>query len=680
MSGAELHHQDAALVSSAGARFTYSETIVDCGPIYDTMSRNIQLRRPERPADADDVRRGGRALMNDISDPALAQVRTLSGEPSLSAVFQRTVRRVPDRVALRRQGRDDQLTWADYGRLVERITEGLHALGLRAGGTLAIQMTNRPEFHLVDTAALHLGASTVSVYNTLPVEDIEFVLRDSAASVVVTEAAFLANIDEARIRAGISELVVVDPVGGGCRSLDDVAHLTSPGFDFEASWRAVTQDVIATLVYTSGTTGKPKGVELSHRSLLGNQQALNSAIGITDGATSISYLPMAHIAERQLSHYRAYVGGMTITCCSDLRAIPEVLQSLRPRYFFSPPRLWEKFRAAILARATPEVQPKLQRMIELGSRYEEVRGAGGELPPADAAELEELREQVGKPVLAGLGLDQIEVALIGSAPVSPDLGAFYLAMGLPLLEAYGITECGAFVSFCRPDDYRLGTVGKPVDGVEVRLADDGEILMRSPFLMRGYRNLPDLTAEAIDDDGWLHTGDVGAWDSDGYLSIVDRKKELIISAAGKNMSPANIEARLRESSPLIGPVVAVGDRRPFIVALIVLDPESLAQFAHSQGLKGLGTAELAEHPAVRERIAEAVRAANRKLSRVEQIKRFRILPAEWTPGSDELSPTMKVRRKPIHSKYAAEIDELYEREEFGVDPVEPARQAEAAAH
>ncbi|KAA9160470.1 AMP-binding protein [Amycolatopsis acidicola] len=620
--------------------------------------------------------------MNDeTADPARAQVRDLAGERSLCSVFQRTARRVADRVALRRHDTDDELTWADYDERVRAIAEGLHSLGLRAGDTLAIQLTSRPEFHLVDTAALHLGATTVSVYNTLPVEEIEYVLRDSAASIVVTETTFLENVDEARQRAGISTLVVVDPAAGtAALSLADVAAMTSPGFDFESAWRSVTPDTIATLVYTSGTTGKPKGVELSHRSLLGNQQALNSAIGIVDGATGISYLPMAHVAERHLSHYRAFVGGMSITCCSDIRAIPEVLRELHPGYFFSPPRLWEKFRAAILSRATPETEPSLQRMISLGAALEQARRGGGDLDPRQAQELEDLQARVGKPILAGLGLDRIEVALIGSAPVSPELGAFYLALGLPLIEAYGITECGAFASFGRPDDFRVGTVGKPVDGSEIELAEDGEILVRSAYLMSGYRNRPELTADAIDSEGWLHTGDIGSWDADGYLSIIDRKKELIINAAGKNMSPANIEAKLRESSPLIGPVVAVGDGRPYIVALIVPDPEALAQYAKANGFGELSTAQLAEHPDVRRHIADAVRAANSKLARVEQIKRFRLLPVEWSPGSDELSPTMKVRRKPIHTKYAAEIAELYEQERYAVDPARPGDRTEAAVH
>ena len=618
--------------------------------------------------------------MNEDADPVAVQVRGLSGERSLCAVFQRTVQRVPGRPALRRYGEEGHITWADYGSRVEKIAEGLHALGLRAGGTLAIQLTSRPEFHLVDTAALHLGAMTVSVYNTLPAAEIEFLLRDSGASLVVTETAFVDKVNHARQQAGIDKLVLVDPAPGTAGlSLDEVEALRDPGFDFQASWQSVPPEALATLVYTSGTTGKPKGVELSHRCLLGNQQALNSAIGIVDGATTISYLPMAHVAERHLSHYRAYLGGMTVTCCSNLAEIPALLDELHPDYFFSPPRLWEKFRAAILARAAPEVVARLERLVELGGEFEAARNAGTQLPPAQAQELAELQEQVGKPILAGLGLDKTQVALTGSAPFSPELGAFYVALGLPLLEAYGITECGAFGSFCRPDDYRIGTVGKPADGVELELAGDGEILIRSPFLMSGYRNRPDLTAEAIDKDGWLHTGDVGARDSDGYLSIIDRKKELIINAAGKNMSPANIEAKLRDSSPLVGPVVAIGDRRPFIVALIVLDPEAAVQYARSNGLAGLTVPELAGHPDVRRHLAAAIREANTKLSRVEQIKRFRILPAEWAPGSDELSPTLKIRRRPIAAKYATEIDELYESEGFAVESPGAVNHPETAA-
>jgi long-subunit acyl-CoA synthetase (AMP-forming) len=266
---------------------------------------------------------------------------------------------------------------------------------------------------------------------------------------------------------------------------------------------------------------------------------------------------------------------------------------------------------------------------------------------------------VGKALLAKFGLDEIDIALTGAAPVPPDLISFWVSLGLPLLEAWGLSECGAFGAFNRPDDVTVGTVGTALPGIEIQLAEDGEILLRSPWLMRGYRNRPEATREAIDPDGWLHTGDVGAWDERGHLRIIDRKKELIINAAGKNMSPANIESTLKDAHPLIGQACVVGNDRPYNVALIVLDPETAAAFGGKIGREGASTAEISTSDEVVQAVSQGVAAANERLSRVEQIKRFKLLAEEWLPGADELTPTMKLKRKPIAEKYAAEIDALY---------------------
>ncbi len=515
----------------------------------------------------------------------------LADEPSIPAVFQATVARWPDRVALRTIDDSERLTWREYASEVARVARGLVQLGVGRGDTVAMLLSNRPAFHVVDTAALHIGATCLSIYPTLPPEDIAWIMRDAGAHVLVTECGMLERVLAADIAGSV---VVVDGDLSGAISL---AELDGDA-DIDTAWRQIQPEELAVIVYTSGTTGTPKGVELSHRAVLGNTQGLNEAIGAKEGARVVSYLPMAHIAERQLSHYRAMALGLEVTTCPEPRAMPEYLLAVRPHYFFGPPRMLAKFRSE----ATTSEEPLLKRF----------------------------------------GLDEVVVAMTGSAPVPAELTQFWLDAGLPLVEAWGITECGAFGAFGRPGSYRVGTCGPALPGVELRLADDGEILVRSPWLMTGYRNRPDATAEAIDPNGWLHTGDIGEFD-DGHLRVIDRKKEIIINAGGKNMSPAHIEARIKETDPLIGDVCVIGNDRPYNVALIVPDPIASAEFSGDVGAA----------------IASAVERANARLARVEQIKRFHIVESPWLPGGDEITPTMKLKRKVIDLKYAAAIDALY---------------------
>jgi long-chain acyl-CoA synthetase len=516
----------------------------------------------------------------------------LADQPSIPAIFQATAARFPDRVALRTIDDSERFTWAEYAAEVARVARGLAGLGVRRGDTVAMLLSNRPAFHIADTAVLHLGATCLSIYATLPPEDIAWVMHDAGASVLVTESAALDRVREAAVGW---QVVLVDG-----ETEDTVPLATLDGdFDVEAAWRTVGPEDVAVIVYTSGTTGTPKGVELTHRSVLGNTQGLNHAIGTMEGARVVSYLPMAHIAERQLSHYRAIALGMEVTACPDPRAMPEHLLAVRPHYFFGPPRMLAKFRSA-------------------------------------AAD-------VDGPLLKHFGLDEVVVAMTGSAPVPRELTQFWLDAGLPLVEAWGITECGAFGAFGRPGSYKVGTCGSALPGVELRLADDGDILIRSRWLMRGYRGRPDATAEAIDADGWLHTGDIGEFDEDGLLRIVDRKKEIIINAGGKNMSPAHIEARIKEADPLIGEACVIGNDRPYNVALIVPDPEAAARFTGD----------------LRSAISGAVERANARLARVEQIKYFHLVDVPWLPGGDELTPTMKLKRRAIAEKYSDAIDSLY---------------------
>jgi long-chain acyl-CoA synthetase len=530
---------------------------------------------------------------------------------------------------------------------------------------MAIMLTNRPEFHWVDAAAMHLDAAPFSVYNTYSAEQVEHVAEDAGARIVVTERAFLDTITRATAESDrLEHVVVVDGEGEeDTLSLDDLEARAEQGFDFEAAWRAVEPDDLLTLIYTSGTTGPPKGVELTHGNLLAAARSFDEIIQFPDGARVISYLPMAHIAERACTQYLPMTFGFTTTDCPNPREIAGYLPEVRPTWWFSVPRIWEKLKAGLEAGFAAEQDENRKAAIEwalgVGRQKVEADQAGKEL----SDELREQHENAEKFVLSKIrekiGLDQLEACNVGAAPTPPETIEFFHAIGVPLAELWGMSEtCGA--GTCnRPGHIKIGTVGQASPGIEVMLAGDGELLLRSEMVMKGYRNMPDKTAEAIDEDGWLHTGDVAEIDDEGFVRIVDRKKELIINAAGKNMSPANIEAKVKAAGPVIGQAVCIGDRRPYNVALITLDADIAPGFASEHGIEDASPERLAHEPAIVEQVQREVDAANAELARVEQVKKFKVLPEEWQPGGDELTPTMKLKRKPIEEKYRKEIEELY---------------------
>jgi long-chain acyl-CoA synthetase len=579
--------------------------------------------------------------------------------------FQVTAAERPDRVAIRTKGDEVSLTWAEYARLVRRGAAGLHALGLRRGDTIAFMLTNRPEFHWLDAAAMHVGAIAFSIYNTSSPEQIDYLLTDAANRIVITERAFLDRVLEvARGSRRVEQVVCVD--GGGEPGTLTLAELEAPagaGFDFEAAWRAVTPDDVVTLIYTSGTTGPPKGVELTHRSWMAEMRAARSVMGDQTGGSIISFLPAAHLADRGLTHYGAMCWGWTIADCPDPREVIAYLPEARPTVFGSVPRIWEKLKAGLEAAMAAERDEEKRRAarwaLDVGLRKVALEQAGRQVPAELAAEHAHADGLVFSKLRAMLGLDQVELFVVGAAPTPYEVLEFFAAIGIPICEAWGMSEISGFGTMNPPDAIRLGTVGPPLPGVEIRLADDGEVLVGGEIVMRGYRNMPEKTRETLTADGWLLTGDVGEFDEAGYLKIVDRKKELIINAAGKNMSPANIEAKLKSAHPLIGQAICIGDRRPYNVALVTLDPDMVPVFARELGIEDPSPERLAREPAVISAVQEGVERANSQLSRVEQIKKFTVLPAEWLPGGDELTPTMKLRRKPIQEKYARDIDALY---------------------
>ena len=586
---------------------------------------------------------------------------------TLCEAFQLTAAERSDEVALRTIGDGLSITFGEYAERVRRLAGGLHALGVRRGDTVACMLTNRPEFHLLDTAAMHLGATPFSIYNTSSAEQIAYPLSDAGNRVMIAEAAFLDRVRAAIEQTGtVEHLIVLDAAPEDAITLAEL-EAAEPGdeFDFEASWRAVVPDDVLTLIYTSGTTGPPKGVQLTHANELAECRGIDAVGHPRPGGSVVSFLPHAHIADRGLSHYAQMVWGHTVTCCPEVTEVFAHVADCHPTFWGGVPRVWEKLKAALEAgiEADPDEQTRAltRGAIELGLRKIRAEQAGEPVAPALAEACERAEREVYSKIRAKLGLERCEWYMIGAAPCPLEVLEFFAAIGIPICEVWGMSELTSIATLVPPERLKLGTVGPPIPGVEIRLDSDGEILVRGDTVMAGYRNQPAKTAEAIDADGWLRTGDVGQIDEDGYLKIIDRKKELIINAAGKNMSPANIEQQLKIGSPLIGQAMAIGDRRPYNVALIVLDPDACAALAPRHGLSDASLEAMSREPVVLAEVAAGVERANSHLSRVEQIKRFEVLPCDWPPAGDELTPTMKLKRRPIAAKYAAEIDALYER-------------------
>jgi long-chain acyl-CoA synthetase len=575
--------------------------------------------------------------------------------------FQITAAERPSDTALRTLGGEVSLTWAEYADKVRVLAAGLAALGLKRGDTFACMLVNRPEFHVFDAAAMHLGATSFSIYNTSSPEQIAYLFADAAPRIVVTEMQYVDRIKESG--AALDHIVVVDGEAEGAMTPDELAERGDPAFDFEGAWRAVEADDVLTLIYTSGTTGPPKGVELSHDNQMSVARSLRQVFDPGAGAQVISFLPHAHIADRGVLHYGSQIMGYTVTDCPDPKQLIAHLIDARPQIWGGVPRIWEKLKAALEAGFAAEQDEAkregVQKALDIGRQKVRLEQAGEPVPAELQQQWEAMDAAVFSKIKGMLGLDRVRISIVGAAPTPPEVMEFFSAIGLTICEVWGMSETTAIATMNPPGAQRFGTVGPPIPGTEVKLDDDGEILVRGPIVMRGYRNMPEKTRETFTDDGWLRTGDIGQFTDEGYLKIVDRKKELIINAAGKNMSPANIEATLKSANPLIGQAVCVGDARPYNVALIVLDPDVAPVAAQKLGMEGASLEDIARDERVRGLIAQAVEQANAKLSRVEQIKKFTVLPAEWMPGGDELTPTMKLKRKPIAAKYEHEIEALY---------------------
>ena len=582
---------------------------------------------------------------------------------TIAEAFRITASQRPDQVFLRTKEDEVSLTFSQARERIDAIAGGLAGLGAGPGQTVALLIGNRPEFALADLAITMTGATPFSIYMQYTPEQIAFVVSDAGARVLICEQQFLGGVLEARKELpDLEHVIVIDgQAPQGVTALADVEG-ANPGWDVEASVAALGPDDILTLIYTSGTTGPPKGVQLSHRNLLAAVQAVEAIVQFPDGARVISWLPSAHIAERAAHHYLPIVYGMTVTSCPNAKEVLAYVAAVKPSWFFAVPRIWEKLKSGLetMMASHPEAERQAAEAAVAAARQKvRLEQAGEPVPEQLAAAVAQADAKMFAPLRAQLGFDQLEAVNVGAAPTPPEVLEFFNAIGIPVAELWGMSEtCGAGC-VNPPDKIKIGTVGPPSPGVEVKLAGDGELLMRSDVVMLGYRNLPEKTAEAIDADGWLHTGDIATIDDDGYVTLVDRKKEIIISAAGKNMSPANIESTVKSASSLIGQACVIGDRRAYNTALVVLDADFAPMYAAKHHIADTSLEALAGDAQIRAAVQEGVDAANSKLARVEQIKKFEIVAGDWLPGGDELTPTMKLKRKPIAEKYAAAIDAMY---------------------
>ncbi|MFC8422810.1 AMP-dependent synthetase/ligase [Streptomyces sp. NPDC057236] len=557
--------------------------------------------------------------------------------------------------------------WAEIHEHTRSLAAGYRALGVGRGDHVLLMMSNRPEHWLSDLALVRLGAVPVSVYGTAAPEQITHIARNCRARLAVVEGAAQVAVWEPLLAdAGTPlERLVVAEAGAEDGHVPYAALLREPVPEqFAKELDTARPEDPLTVVYTSGTTGEPKGVVLTHREVMSNALALDAVVELPPHVEHICYLPFAHIAERMLGIYLPCHRASHVHLCADPTRVGEVVRKVRPAQFFGVPRIWEKLSAAV--RAVLSLMPAEQRTV-IDSAFEVAREhvgyrERGEAPPAELEErYARAREDVLLPLLAAGGLDRVTWAASASAPMSVDVVRFWAGFGIVIMDAWGLTETtGVATSNSPRTGFRLGSVGRPVESVEIRTAGDGEILVRGTSVFSGYLRPDGSVRSVLDADGWLATGDIGRIDEDGYLWLTDRKKEMIITSTGKNVSPALVENALKEH-PLIGQAMVHGDNRSYLVALLVLDAEAAPAWAAANGVQADGgAAGLARHPAVRAEVDRAVAAANTRLNRTEQVKRYELLAEEWGPATGELTPSLKMRRRVIRDKYADALTGLYE--------------------
>ena len=563
----------------------------------------------------------------------------------------------------------ESLTWSEYRDVVHKAAAGLQALGVGSGEFVAIMAGNRPEHVIADFATVHAGATPITVYSTLAANQVKYIAENSKATVAILEDLdFMKRWEE--IRSELPNLRYVVLMSGAenydtadwVLSWDEllargIHRLEQDPESVTRSAAAVTPDTLATLIYTSGTTGTPKGVMISQYNVMWTLECLRRAADLERGARMVSYLPLAHIAERLATHYLGtYLSGQ-VWYCPNMAGVLEYIQKARPTLFVGVPRVYEKFHSRLQSRFEDAegVQGRiLNAALSANEKRVEAEQAGGKgsflAGLLDKVALSKVRE--------GLGMQEVKLAITAAAPINPDLVKFFHTIGVPLFELYGMSETTGPATTNVPGAMKIGSVGRAIPGVEVQIADDGELLMRGGVITQGYYKLDQATRETYDPDGWLHSGDLARIDEDGYVWIVGRKKEIIITAAGKNIAPAKLETLLG-NHPLISKVCMIGDQRKFLSMIIAIDHEEAPDWAAARGLPYEDLASFSELPEVQDEIASAVAEANETVARVEQIKKWIIVPDEWTPDTGEVTPSLKLKRRVVLDKYADQIEEMY---------------------
>ena len=581
-------------------------------------------------------------------------------------MFLQTVAEHGERVALRWKDEADawhEMTFDEMAGQVARVATGLSNLGLGRGDRLVMMIRNQPEFHVIDTAALFIGATPVSIYNSSASDQIEYLCNDAEAKIsIVEDIGFYQSFEKARPSIGSLEKVGIinDSDSGADFTYADL--LASDPIDLQVAAQTAQPDDLATLIYTSGTTGPSKGVMIDHANVCWTVECLKRAFNLEDlaGKRIVSYLPMAHIAERMTSHYQTLFVGYEVTCCPDPREFAAYATEVHPNIMFGVPRIWEKLYGGIQAAlaADPEKEKAVADGVAAAGPIREKMTWGTATP--EEIETYEFLDAVAFSTIRGLvGLDQLEAAITGAAPIPAEMLSWFRTIGVPLSEIYGLSEtCGPMT--WEPYKVKAGTVGIACPGIEVKLDEDGEVMCRGGNVFRGYLNQPEKTAEVLDDEGWFRSGDIGEIDDEGYLKIVDRKKELIITAGGKNLSPSNLEAALK-MIPLVGQAIAIGDQRPFVSALVVLDPDVAPSWAAANGVEYESLDALAEDEKVVATIEGGLADVMAGFNHAEQVKKVKVLGEEWMPDTDLLTPTSKLKRRGIHTRYADEIEALYAR-------------------
>jgi long-chain acyl-CoA synthetase len=563
----------------------------------------------------------------------------------------------------------ESLTWAEYRDVVHKAAAGLETLGVGTGEFVAVMAGNRPEHVIADYAAVHTGATPVTIYSTLAANQIQYIADNCKATVAILEDLdFMKRWEEIRselpnlryivLMSGAENYDTVDWVlswdeliARGTHRLDEDPEVVN------RSAASITPDKLATLIYTSGTTGTPKGVMISQRNVVWTLESLRRAADLEMGQRMVSYLPLAHIAERLATHYLGtYLAGQ-VWYCPSLAGVLEFIQHARPTLFVGVPRVYEKFHSRLQARFAEAEGLKgtiLNKALDLNAKRVDAEQAGKKGPALagllDGIALSKVRD--------GLGMDQVKLAITAAAPINPDLVRFFHTIGVPLYEIYGMSENTGPATATLPGRLKIGSVGKPLPGVEVKTGEDGELLIRGGIVSKGYFKLDEATRETFDSEGWLHSGDLARIDDDGFVWIVGRKKEIIITAAGKNIAPAKLETLLG-NHPLVSKACMIGDQRKFLSMIIALDDEEAPGWAEANGLEYTDLESFSRLPAVQEEIARAVAEANESVARVEQVKKWVIVPDVWTPDSGEITPSLKLKRRVVLDKYAEQIESMY---------------------